>query len=77
MVSLMQTWEHEMREAVVLAVIKLGDEQELKILRLSDGLMALASMNNVMTIGTIDDLSELGHAVTALTRALGPIEGGL
>ncbi len=73
----MQTWDPDMREAVVHAVIPLSDEQELKILRLSDGLMALASMNNVMTIGTIDDLSELGQAITALTRALGPIEGGL
>ncbi len=64
-------------EGDVLATIPVSDEQELKLVRLPDGLLALCSASNVLTIGTINDLTELGQAMQAVAKALGPNEGGI
>ncbi len=60
----------------ILAVVNLSGGNDLKVVRLQSGLLALCSASNVIAVGTLRDLAQLGQAITALTKALGPHEGG-
>ena len=55
----------------VLARVALGGDQELQVVRQPDGLLALTSTSNAMTIGTVRDVDHLISALQALSRALG------
>ena len=69
------SWALSLRQGSVLATIPTSAGSEIRLVRLPDGLLALASLSNGLTIGSINDLAALGQAITAVAKALGP-EGG-
>lgn len=60
----------------ILATLTLTDETELSLIRLPNGLLALAGATNVLQIGTGRDLEALTSALQAVSGTLGPEGGG-
>ncbi len=63
--------------ADTLARVLKNDGSYLNVIRFPSGLLALDSASSVLLIGTVGELLELSAALNALTKNLGPHEGGI